>query len=446
MSTFSESTFSGSAFSTVTFPTVHWPLSAAQRDLWLPLGHESARRHGWDDPVHAIAQYVDIQGSVDLSTFRNAVEQAVAEAECLHLRFTVDDDQVWQHVSPVRSVPLTVVDLSDQAEPLAAALTWMRADTGRSVELINGPLYRHALLVVADDRFLWYYRTHNIVLDDYGCFLLNRRVADLYSARTAGRAGGEPFGSLRSVIDEDARYTESAACSRDRAFWTQRYADAPVPVSLADLTVPATGRFLRRSVTLPPSVVQDWSEVADRCGTSWSTVVIATVASYLRHVTGVPEVVLGLPRMCRRRSVSLNVPCSVANIVPLRVEIAPDASLREVSRRVADEVLAVWPHERYRSEWLRHELHSGTRERRLYGPVVNVSPISYELWFGDHRGTSHPLAAGAVHDLTVTVHAGDAGADLRVDFDANPAMYTADDLTVHLRAFLDLLDTAPTRV
>lgn len=416
-----------------TFSSTRWPLSSAQLAIW------SAQRRDPASPAHNVAEYVDVNGPVDLPSFEVAVNQAVAEAEALHVRFAVSGDQVWQHVLPAESWRLGIIDVSGEADPFEAAMSWMRVDLARPMDLGRGPLFRQVLFVVGEDRHLWYHRTHNIVLDSYGFFLLNRRVAELYSAR----GSGEPFEPLRPVIDQDAAYVRSQACVRDREFWMARYADAPIPVGLADRTAPAAPEFLRRSTTLPPSSVEDWAEVADRCGTSWSTVVIATVAAYLRHVTEAPEVVLGLPRVCRRRSVSLNVPCSTLNVVPLRVATPAGAGLRELSRQVADEVIAVWPRERYRSDWLRQEVHPGAPQRRLFGPVVNVNPISYELWFGGHRGTAHSLSSGAVEDLTITVHGGHVGSGPRVDFDANPAVYGADDLTVHLQAFLDLLDTAP---
>lgn len=410
------------------FSTSRWPLSAAQHGIF------AAHQADAGGAAHNVAEYVDIAGPVDHDRFEAASRRAVAEAEALHMRFAELEDRHWQDVVSVRPWRLEAVDVSAAPDPAAAALAWMQADLAGPVSLTDGPLFRQALITLSPSRVFWYHRSHRIALDRYGLFLLDRRVSELYNG-----VEGEPFDPLRPVVDEDVAYALSAGWRRDRRFWLDRFADVPVPVSLTDGAAPPSAGFLRRTVELPRTALEDWAEVADRCNTSWSAVVIAAVAAYLRHVTGASEVVLGLPRMCRRRTAALNVPCSTANTMPLRVLTPPGASLTELAGDIAEEVKVCQPHERYRAELLRHEL----RVPRLYGPVVDINPISYELVFAGHSAVARTLSAGPVEDLTITVHGGQAGSGPRIDFDGNPALYSGDDLTVHQQAFLDLLETAP---
>ncbi|MFI9384782.1 condensation domain-containing protein [Kutzneria sp. NPDC052558] len=407
------------------FSTTRWPLSAAQNGIL------SAHHADPGGAAHNVAEYVDIAGPVDLDRFESASRRAVAEADALHLRFPVVGCQDLVSARPWR---FEVVDVSADADPAAAALAWMRADLDAPANLVDGPLFRQALIALSSTRLFWYHRSHRVALDRYGLFLLDRRVSELYNG-----GSGEPFDPLRPVVDEDAAYALSAGWRRDRRFWLDRFADAPVPVSLTEAAAPPSAGALRRTVSLPRTALEDWAEVASRCRTNWSAVVIAAVAAYLRHVTGAAEVVLGLPRMCRRRTAALNVPCSTSNTMPLRVLTPPGATLTELAGDVAEEVKVCQPHERYRSDLLRQELHVP----RLFGPVVDINPISYELSFDGHPAVATTLSSGPVEDLTITVHGGQAGAGPRIDFDANPALYSADDLTVHQQAFLDLLETAP---
>ena len=409
------------------FSTSRWPLSAAQHGVF------SAYQADPGGAAHNVAEYVDIAGPIDHARFESATGRAVAEAESLHMRFAVVGDRHCQDVC-VRPWQLEFVDVSSSPDPVAAAFEWMRADLTNGVNLFHGPLFRQALITLSPERAFWYHRSHRIALDRYGLFLLDRRVSELYNG-----FDGEPFDPLRPVVDEDAAYALSAGWRRDRRFWLDRFADVPLPVSLSERTAPPSAGFLRRTVSLPRTALEDWAEVASRCNTSWSAVVIAAVAAYLRHVTGSSEVVLGLPRMCRRRTAALNVPCSTSNTMPLRVLTPPGASLAELAGDVAEEVKVCQPHERYRSELLRQELHVP----RLFGPVVDINPISYELVFDGRTAVATTLSAGPVEDLTITVHGGQGDSGPRIDFDGNPALYSGDDLTVHQQAFLDLLETAP---
>ncbi|CAM5487221.1 hypothetical protein [Streptomyces avidinii] len=59
---------------------------------------------------------------------------------------------------------------------------------------------------------------------------------------------------------------------------------------------------------------------------------------------------------------------------------------------------------------------------RAPGPLVNLRPFDTELDFGGIRGRVVSLASGPVDDLSVSAAAGPGGG-LRLDFDANPALY-----------------------
>jgi nonribosomal peptide synthetase DhbF len=76
----------------------------------------------------------------------------------------------------------------------------------------------------------------------------------------------------------------------------------------------------------------------------------------------------------------------------------------------------------------------------LFGLVVNVIPFDYDLRFAGYPSTTEILAGGPVDDLTLAVYdRGDAGG-LRIDFDANPALYRAEELLGHQQRFLRLLE------
>ncbi|MCF2135608.1 non-ribosomal peptide synthetase module, partial [Mycetohabitans sp. B3] len=72
----------------------------------------------------------------------------------------------------------------------------------------------------------------------------------------------------------------------------------------------------------------------------------------------------------------------------------------------------------------------------LLGIKVNVMPFDYALSFGGHSSTNHNLLAGPVEDLMIGVYWTPNSRQLRIDFDANPACYTAEMLDTHQRRFI----------
>ncbi|MFP2924910.1 myxochelin non-ribosomal peptide synthetase MxcG [Pyxidicoccus sp. 3LG] len=413
--------------------TAPWPLSAAQHGIWV--GQQFDLR----SPVYNAGECIEIRGPLAPDVFEAALRQAVGEAEALHSRFVSVTGGAVQFIEPRTDWLLHSADVSGAPDPWAAARAWMREDLTRTVDLGRGPLFAQALFKAAPDRFFWYQRVHHVALDGFGYSLLARRVADLYTARISGRPATGGFGSLRAVLDEDAAYRASPQLEADRAFWTERFANGPTPVSLAE-PAPMSATFVRRTQQLPPADVERMQAVARQAGLSWPDLVLATTAAWLHRLTDAPEVVLGLPVMSRLGSAALRVPCMAMNIVPLRVPVRPEQGLLSLAREVSAELRAMKPHLRYRYEQLRRDLRRVGGHRRLFGPVVNLMPFDYGLRFAGMPAVAHNLSAGPVEDLSIGMYARSDGSGIRVDFDANPACYHTDALGSHQRDFLQLLD------
>ncbi|HEU4327500.1 MAG TPA: amino acid adenylation domain-containing protein, partial [Roseiflexaceae bacterium] len=410
-----------------------WRLSAAQHGIWA--GQQLAP----DSPLYNTAECVEISGPLDPALFEQALRQAVGEAEALHARVVVTPEGPRQRIAPVDGWALHTADLSDEADPWAAAVLWMHRDLATPVDLAQGPLFAQALFRAGPARFFWYQRVHHVALDGYGVALLARRTAELYSALAEGQpARGGPLGRLLPVLEEDAAYHASADWERDRAFWTARLADRPTPASLARHPAPAAGS-LRQTAALSPEADTALRAAARSLGVGWPDLLIAAFAAYLHRAAGADEAVLGLPVMGRLGSAALRVACMAMNIIPLRLALRPEASLADLARQTAGEMRATKPHQRYRYEQLRRDLRLIGGERRLFGPVVNIMPFDTDLRFAGAPAVTHNLSAGPVEDLSLGVRAR-TGAPLLVELDANPACYRADELAEHARGFLALLD------
>ena len=414
------------------------PLLAAQEGIWT--GHHLDP----ESPAYNTAEYVHIHGSVDLTAFEKALRHAVAEAEALNVRFTTDETgRPWQVSVPGIEWEPRIADLTTAADPHEAALAWMAQDIARPVDLERDPVFGHALLRTAPDEYLWYHRVHHIALDGFGLSLVAHRVAQVYTALVEDAPLGESgYGTLESVRQEEAAYRASERFTKDRSYWTRRFADHPrVPSLTAEQALPAR-TFLRRAVDLDPDETKRLRALADELSVTWSDLLLAVTAAYIHQVSGAPEVVLSLPAMGRLGSVSLRVPCTVRNILPLRVAVGEQDGLRDLATRVAAELRAGRPHQRYRYEELRRDLKLVGGKRRLSGPGVNIMPFEYDLRFAGRRSTVHNVSAGPVDDLAVNVYDRAEGAGLRIAVDANPDLYDEADLATHQQGLLASLREA----
>ncbi|AGC45607.1 non-ribosomal peptide synthetase [Myxococcus stipitatus DSM 14675] len=411
-----------------------WPLSAAQHGIWVGQQLDLA------SPIYNAGECIELRGSLVAEHFEAAVRQTVDEAEALHARFETSEGGPVQWVSPRVEWVLQQVDVSTAADPWVAARAWMNEDLKRTVDLTRGPLFAEVLFRAGPERHFWFQRVHHIAMDGYGFSLLARRVAELYTARVTGRPAPASLAPLRPVLDEDAAYRASPQFEQDRAFWVDRLTESPLPVTLAP-PAPMSPAFVRATRQLTSVQVERMQGVARPLGLTWPDLVLAAAAAWIHLRTDAPEVVLGLPVMTRLGSVSLRVPCMAMNIVPLRVPVAPGATLASLARNIALELRSSRPHLRYRYEQLRRDLRRVGGQRKLFGPVVNIMPFDYGLRFSGLTSIAHNISAGPVEDLSIGVYARSDGGGLRVDFDANPVCYDASAVDAHQQDFLERLDT-----
>ncbi|MFJ7996084.1 amino acid adenylation domain-containing protein [Streptomyces sp. NPDC096310] len=418
--------------------TARHRLLAAQEGVW------TGQRLDPDSPAFNTAEYVHIHGPVNAAVFDDALHRVVAETEALNVAYLVDDQgQPWETAAPADDWRLHTADLTAEPDPRAAALAWMDGDMARPVDLVRGPVFGHALLRIAPQSYLWYHRVHHVALDGFGLSLVARRVAQVYTALVAGEPVGDSgFGTLASVRQEEGVYRDSPRFAKDRAYWTDRYADRTRVATPAGRSALPARTFHRRVVDLDAAHTETLRAVARRLKVTWSEILLAVTVARLHHATGAPEIVLSLPAMGRLGSVSLRVPCMVRNILPLRVPVTPADTLRELAARISRELRAGLPHQRYRYEQVRRDLRLVGGQRRLSGPGVNIMPFEYDLRFAGHRSTVHNVSAGPVDDLSVNVYDRSEGAGLRIAVDANPDLYDEADVVAFQEGLLALLSEA----
>jgi glyine---[glycyl-carrier protein] ligase len=411
------------------------PLLAAQRETWLK------QKMDPDNPIHNVGQYTDISGAVDPALFEDALRQAVAETESLCVRISEDVDGPRQIIDGYPNWSMPFIDVSAESDPHLAAENWMKADLARVDDITRGPLFSFVLFKLRPERFLWYSRVHHIVMDGFGAWLVARRIADIYTAKVNNLADGDSaLGSLQLLLDEERKYRESAQFTKDRQYWLECLAEMPEPVSFTDKPPFTSSSFLRHTEYFQSSGAEALQMIARSAGASLSQVITAVTAAYTHRLTGANDIILGLPVTGRLGSVSQSTPSNSVNMLPLRLTVLPEMTMLELAQQIAQKTRRGLRHQRYRSEDLRRDLGLGSTSRRLYGPVINVMSFNNDLYFAGHHGAMRNLSNGGVEDLSIMVYYGSKDGQLRIDFNANPALYTIDGLFTHQQRFLRFLE------
>ncbi|MGH8883415.1 MAG: condensation domain-containing protein, partial [Stackebrandtia sp.] len=334
------------------------------------------------------------------------------------------------------------LDFSHSPDPTAAAEQWMRNDAVGEFDIANGPLFRWALIKTEPSRHLWYQAMHHIIVDGYALSLIAARAADVYTDLAAGVPVREcPPTSLAAVIDEHARYAAGPDFAADREFWLKRLPDRPRIASLATRASSDTTAFVRESARISVAEVDRLRAVARRLRVPWYSVVIAGVAAYLNKVTGLRDIVLGLPVTARLSPVARRTPAMLTNVAPLCLTVDPALDFDAMVVAAGAELMAAHGRQRYPYESIIRELPGLPAGRRQLGPEINVVSFNANLTFGGAPSTPHNLHAGPVEDLSVNIYDRPDPSGLLIEFDGNAGLYRPEELRHHLDRFLDLLRT-----
>ncbi|MFC9892196.1 amino acid adenylation domain-containing protein [Nocardia sp. NPDC127579] len=412
-----------------------FPLTPAQLGMWY------AQQLDPGVPLYE-AQYIEMRGRLDIDALADACRRAAREFGSGILRLAENDLGPYQLTDERLEPRVEYRDFRMTADPDAAALRWMRTDVAEPIDLLADRLGRTALLRVGPERVLWYSRIHHIVLDGFGSVTMLYRVAELYNAALAGE---EPkavaAASLHELYRDELRYRESSRFAADADYWRERVARMPQRCSLVEARAPAHALGRQRRMMLPQSMNELIDLAAERHGVGAPALVMAALAVYYGRLTGQSEVVLSLPVSGRTTALLRRSGGMLANVVPLRVEVAERRTVAEVVDALRVEVSGALRHQRFRHEEIRAEGADSLGGRGFVGPVVNIMLFPARVDFTGIETDLHVLTSGPIEDLFVNLYQHGQGSPIHVDFTANPDLYDPNALSRHHRRFLRLFES-----
>ncbi|MEV0948718.1 amino acid adenylation domain-containing protein, partial [Rhodococcus sp. NPDC049939] len=415
-------------------PSGMFPLSAAQRGIWFAQGL-------LDDVPIVISQYVEFTDlDLDVDLLADSALVAARELGTGVLRIVERDGEPLQVIDESLGLEWMHIDLTAEEDPRAAAHAWMRTEYSTPIDLLGDRLIHTAILHLGDHHYYLYSRIHHIALDGYGAMTFNSRTAELYSARVQGRDPARfKASSLREIIEDEARYRTSSRFEKDRQYWSERSRDFPDPISLAGRAA-APGLPARViSKPLPPATEAAVQRLLVRQDAMFAAVAVAAVAAFLSRLTGEDDVVLSLPVSARTTARLRNSGGMVSNVVPIRLQVDDQATVADLVRRAQLELTGALRHQRYRHEDIRRDAGISGGYRGLFGPSINIMLFHEELHGGNAVGQFNVLTTGPVEDLAVNLYPSVGGQVAQIDFEANPNLYTEDQLRGHHTRFLEFL-------
>jgi amino acid adenylation domain-containing protein len=347
-------------------------LSLAQQRLWF------LNQLRPDDALHNIFVAVRLEGTLDGSTLRAALEAIVVRHESLRTTIVALGGKPPQQVIAERqTVELRVIDLSGlpPSERAGEARRQAIAEARRPFDLAHGPLYRFGLYRLGEAEHVLVLGMHQIVADQWSVRLLLQELATLYEAFSSGQPS--PLATL------PIQYADFAIWQRDQvpgerlqaqlSYWKQQLSGLPALELPTDRPRPPlqSCRGARQHMLVPQAVARGLAHLSHREGATLFMTLLAAFRCLLHRYTGQEDFAVGSPIAGRNRVEIEGLIGCLANTLVLRTDVSGNLPFRELLRREREVTRSAHAHAELPFAKLVEELHP---ERSLsQSPLFQVT-------------------------------------------------------------------------
>ncbi len=419
--------------------------SVAQEALWF--SHKLV-----PDVANNISAYLEISGPMDQLAMVAALRHVCREAQTLRITFAEDDDGLHQTVRDADGWEPDFFDVSHTGNPESAARSVISEMTRRAFDLSHDIMYRAGLIKLDELRHSLFIVVHHIVCDGFGLLIAVRRIAELYTALESGVGPSQPrFCSPEFVTRDDCVYRRSQSFFSDKEFWDDYMRAWPEPLNISQTATSRQPSTLHQGFTLTGDDARRLRSAANHVGVSMPRFVTASLAGCLSRASAESQFPIRLSS-ANRFGVAWNTPCSLANAVPIRVDVARGISFKDFAHSLDRAVGQVLPRARYHISEIQRDTCMLRSQRNRFGPIFNILPFFGDLKFAESHAAFRGASFGACDDLAISVcydgrQADDSG-DVHIQTDASGLLYAEQDLRRfigHLKRFLQAVTDDPHR-
>lgn len=415
------------------------PLTPAQQDFW-----EESTLHP-HQPFGIVAHFTRLEGKVNIKALRGAINRTLAETTAFSARVVMASSQDLPALlmCPQAKPALQYIDLSSHRQPLQAAMQLMQGDIAEPQDLRQHTHSVCWLIAIGAEDFIWYLRTHHLLIDGFGMALIEHRCATLYQHLLKQSEEGQPLGCYQAFHQAEQAYLTSDRFVKDRSFWLGYLATAlPLPY------VRKGGhRYGQRAFTAHHCFTEALSsslwQRSQALSLSWPDVLLSLSAAWLYFT--LPQVNIGapftmwMPALNRRTPEAIDVPALAVNTLPFIVVLTAERPLDSFLIEMTHTLRVLRRHAGYRLRQLGDDIGLNDQDRLFVSPYINIQPFEDPIFYGC-CSLRRVLAGGCGDGMNLTLRCRSDASALQLDMEIYQQQFgpleNADKLIARFQHFL----------
>ena len=284
-----------------------------------------------------------------------AINLLIDAAEGLRLRITENDGEVYQYVSEHKYESIPVIDATEltqeQIDEHVSALL-------RTPITYDGKLYRFEILQKADS-WLIVAVMHHIVSDAWSMTVIDDAILHACHALVNGEEPVLNIAPYTDFVAKEQEYFASKKYQKDKAFWSEMYAEHPEYVRLKPNAMTSTSPSANRLYAeVSPALSAQIKVFCNEHEYSPATVFEAAMLIYLDRINGggkTPS--LGLAVLNRDGAKDKKTFGMFISTIPLTAKPSEDKTLGELCAEINDLHLQIFRHQKYPYSHILSDIH-----------------------------------------------------------------------------------------
>jgi amino acid adenylation domain-containing protein/non-ribosomal peptide synthase protein (TIGR01720 family) len=392
-------------------------------------------------PLYNMAATFTILGKIDPQRFQRAFQTLLDKTDALRLIFEEKNGAPRQRL--VSQMPYTTeyLNFSEPSDPDKAFDAWVQERCIAPFDL-QKRLFDSVLAKLSDDRFVWYFNAHHLIVDGWSIALTFQRMSALYQDFSNGRLHEEKdFPRFLDYLADEHSYRRSSQFLAAEKYWKEKLSKRVEPLkfysaSSARETL-SVARVqcklgLERSTRLK-AIAAEAGFSAFNLNLSLFNIFTALTLAYLYRISGNRLLALGVP-FNNRSSVTLRETVGLLmEVAPLQVEISEGETFVSLIRKAMAESAGTLRHYRYSP--------GNPVNNRSYEVTLNYQATSYPGFGGFPVQTRWIHSGYEVDKLGLQIHDFAGEGSIAIEFDFNTGVFDAEQQKRTIQHFLKIVDS-----
>ena len=322
------------------------PASYGQRRLWFV---EQLHLAG---AAYNMPMALRLEGELDVEALELGLAEVIRRHESLRTRFDVREGEVVQMIDEPGDFHLSLSDFSAlRAQERQQEIRHrIQQEVEHRFDLQADPLFRAALLRLAEHEHVLLLTTHHIVSDGWSQGILIQELGTLY--RAFSQALPSPLPEMPLQYADYALWQRSwlqgEILARQLEYWLGRLAGAPESLALpTDRPRPAVASFRGGTVpfALSSELTRGLQESAQRNGVTLYMVLLAAFQVLLSRWSGQKDILVGTPVAGRTHRQIEGLIGFFVNTLVMRSDLTANPTFEELLTQVKETTLGAYTHQ-----------------------------------------------------------------------------------------------------